>query len=550
MSPVFKAIRAIVDNPQKVEEVKTFLRGLPIAEKDKEKINSGIELCGNSKLQEGPYEVVTDPNGKSFLEVPTTEFIKIRNLISSQNNISSEYYSPEDTDKLVGLTSQEDSMLSALNNIKDFWHRAFGRRTGLFSWVLSWTFKRFGFSEFEKVEETLNSPSFVQGFAKYYKMAKNESKEKSNAFLGELFKENEPQQKLAKLALKTINIFNKLPEPFVKIFPLIFCIQNVTVPILSKFFFKEGLFSKLLNTLFVVNPWLDEFISSIMGVFQKEIKGTKESLKGYSKTQEDNPNKIEDSSPVNSIVLTSLDKEQYKLKKAVDKVNEAFDRLLGRKNNISSIALNIILRLYGFKDYQDFAERTIKKESFVRNLYKCLEEFSKENQEGGTIIDKKLSEKVKKYFPDSTKEQQKEQQVAKIILAVISMTNNLSEKFVKSGPKIFGQIYSFQYLFMPLVSKFLGNKGFIGKLLGFFAIVNPLVNDFCMDPIATFQEEVLSIRKETESIKHLLPQLPKVQIGNPVNYVVKTAKSVWDSVRNFVQGKFSGKAARVEPGLG
>ena len=195
------------------------------------------------------------------------------------------------------------------------------------------------------------------------------------------------------------------------------------------------------------------------------------------------------------------------------------------------------------------ANKTIKKEGFVQELHKCLTEFEiekKKKNENETTI---LNRIIDKHFSSADKkEQQKEQQVAKIALAVILMANNLSSGFVDKGPKRFGMFYSFQYLFMPIVSKLIGKESFIGKILEALAIVNPVINDFCLDPIATFREEVIGVKKETESIKHLLPQLPRVFTGKPITYIANTAKSIWNSIQQFVQKIGRSSEVNVEAG--
>ena len=540
MVEAIRAIKAVIHDPQKAKAIRGMFPGLPI---DKE-----IELRANNGLSEARLLSGSD----NVLEIPLAQFIELKksNNIAVENKDGAKGYSLEDKVQLLNASSYENSILGVLNNVKNFWRRAFGRKTGMFSWILSWTFQYLGFNDIDDVEKVIKQPSFVQGFAEYYKVAKNKSKEEANDFLKKYFEEDKSKQIVAKLALKTIKAFKMLPKWFVGIFPPIFCIQNILVPPLLKFFFKEeGKINKVLNVLFIGNPWIDEFVSTTMGVFNKEIKETKSYLKSASEQKENKPTENEDPSPIDSIVLTDLNEEQYKLRKALDKVNEGLERLLGRKSNVSSLIVYGALRCYGFKDYQDLANKTIKKEGFVQELHKCLTEFEiekKKKNENETTI---LNRIIDKHFSSADKkEQQKEQQVAKIALAVILMANNLSSGFVDKGPKRFGMFYSFQYLFMPIVSKLIGKESFIGKALELLAVVNPLLNDFCLDPVATFSEEVKAVQKETESIKHLLPQLPKVVTGKPITYIINTAKSIWNSIREFVQKFGKSKGINVEVG--
>lgn len=530
MVDAVRAIRAVIHNPQKASEVRESLAGLSQDEKEKQRLIKTTRIKPSSEITT-PYKFVTDLEGNDVLEISKDKFQEIKAQTNVENQ--GESISHEEKDQLIGLSKHEDSVFGALNNVRHFWHRAYGRRTGLFSWILSWTLKYAGFDDIEQVDKTLVDPQFVKGFAEY---KKKDSKEEANIALENNFKDNKSKQSLAKLALTTLNLFDKLPNWLVSVFPPIFCIQNVAVPFLKKFFFTEGPINIALNAMQIINPWLDEFASTLMGVFKKEINGAKQSLKAASEARnDDQPKRIEDDSQINSVVITDLgDEKQYKLKGAVDKVNQAFERLLGRKSNISSLVAHVILKCYGFDGYKDFAKKTIEKEGFIQNLNNLLSELGKkDNGNNGevTIFDQGFSEKLIKHFPDT-----KERQVAKILLSVISMTNNLSDNFIKNGPRTFGSIYSFQYLFMPIISKLVGHEGLLGKLCGFVAFVNPILNDLLLDPVATFQEEVLGVRKTTEPIKDLFPRLGLS--ANPINYVVKTGKLVWNSVQNFAKERF------------
>lgn len=439
----------------------------------------------------------------------------------------------EQQDRYLDFTPRENQINDTLNNVRHFLHRALGRTTGMFSRVLNWTLKYLGYDmkndSFSDVENTMKDPSFIREFASLHDAAKDTSADLNKTFNGDGKK-----QKLAGFLSKIINLFDKLPDKVVDKFPLLFCFHNVAIPWLAKIF-HEGILGKFFSFMRIINPWIDEFLSATMGVFKHEIKNVKRNIgelrnkPGESvEASRSQSSSIESKEEIDTISLSGLTKEQYSLKKIVDKVNSAFERLIGRENNISALVFKGILNTYGFSNYQQFARATVSTDDFILKLHKCLIEASEDKKAGET--ESTLNKKIDEVFHDDPKQCQ----VAKVLVSIISIAKDMDEKYITSYPRKFGNVYSWQYLFMPLLTVLVGNKGFFGKLFNFIADVNPIINDFCFDPLATFQEEIKGVKAESKSISHLLPEIPKLSWVGAYDRAFSSVRSIWGTIRKFI----------------
>lgn len=516
--------------------VKNQLGGLLVA-CGKDKVENLRVIQKSKALKDNEYKL-----DDGVLHTGQNRFNSILKLVKPQEAISNGCVF-EKEDRFLDLLPFEENINGALNNVRYFINRSLGRTTGMFSRVLKAIFGYLGFnisndSFINEANNNLTSPSFIKKVARHFYLNSVNGGEKSTSIDGG-FQNNDKQKGLAWLSLKIINVFNKLNPNFVTLFPLTFCFANVLTPWLAKLNGSVGTFFKILR---VVNPWIDEFLSTTMGVFKGEILKVKENLKGAQKVIESNdkeenilshecPGDIESkpSCEVDLIELSPFSKEQYALKKTVDEVSSGLERLIGKKNNISSVVINILLRSYGFKDYQDFAARTVHKPEFIMKLHECLHEAKRKVKAGEKDVS--LNREVENKFTDF-----KEKQVARVALALITLSRGLDEKQITVYPRVFGSFYSWQYLFMPLVTLIIGNKSLIGKSLNLIADINPIINDFCFDPLATFQEEIMTIRKESESISNILPVLPKVSLRQAIDKVLATGKEVWKNIKDFAAG--------------
>ena len=452
---------------------------LPISATDKERIRTG-EVC---TVQIGEAcqieEVKNDSLEKELVLKLTPEYFrKVLDLIHGSNDD----FEVTDTGRFITDDDKEQGAQSALDNVTDILRRIYGRRTGISSWILLWYLKKIGFKgkdDFEQIEKVLTDPVFMKKFAKYYSAIVKEDEQLAE----KEFSNNSKEQKIADLCVNIINFCDGIGKPFIDSIPMIFCIQNLLVPFLARWVFKESPINKFLSVMRGINPFLDELGAGIIGILKQEIVDIKDNLSGniqQPKTTEDG---------ISSIELTGLNKEQYELRKVVNNVNEACERLLGRNSTLSSIISNVILKLISFKNYQHFASETVKRPKFIPDFYDYLK-----------------GDKEKRF------ENETEGSVALGIKILVTAVKSMSDFVVDKLPKYFGGFYSFQYLLLPIVSGFIGEKGFLGKVLGFCRDFNPIFNDLFFDQLATFREEALGVKKilkQNKNIHDLFPEVPK-----------------------------------------
>lgn len=455
-------------------------------------------------------------------------------------------YTLEKTNKFPGLTSYEEQIQESLKSVSDMLGRSYGRRTGMFAWCLMLLLKFYGFEKdnYKPIEKVLKEdPDFVKQYAKYYSLLQNGEKGKANEYLEGNFNKDEKKQSLAKLVCFVMNTCNKLPSKFLFIFPIAFSVQNLLIPLFARVV-KTGPVGKLFDFMRLINPWISEFAAEPIGLYKSEIDNVKTTLpKEYksdaiTQAQPVNEPAEKDQEKVESIKVTNLTEQEYRLQKIVEKVNSAFERLFGRKTTLSSWLLTGLLWLSPkkYKNYQEFANRFVDNPEFIKKLCSYLIEI-KALKERGDISPKEESKLFKEKFANL-----EERTIARVAYIAISIANYVPDWLIYKAPKYFGLPYSFQNLFMPIITKFVKEEGFWGKLLGVVRDVNPIINDLIFDPASTFEEEIRSVRQESESIKDLLPKLVrKESVPKVLDTLFGHLKTLITSIRDFVKSRITRK---------
>lgn len=485
---------------------------------DPEKLNKVAKISVSDELEENNYEI-KPPKKKDDLQ----ELVLGRKLYKSvidalfdekdnQNSLQvGKDYIVEDTEEYPFFSEQEQKIHDVLVKATGILRRIYNRRTGLFSWGLLGVLKFLGFKElglfdddFEKIEkEILKDPEFTEKFSKYYLTTKESGSEAGNKLLLELFKGNKPKQNLSKLLLVTINTSNKLKEPFIKWFPTAFSIQNIVMPWLS-WIFPKGFMGRLFNFIKIINPWVDEFVNThtalsgdemltINKITEKLVCAKQDKACSVEKNDDKKEEKV-----IGNITLGDSDVQGYELRQIRDSLDSGIKRLFGKQRNAASWLVTFLLNHYGFKDYEDFEAKVVQKPQIIRALHEHLRSIKgKEDVSFAQAFD--LKDKLK----DSN-----EMNVAKGILAILSITNNMPEKYIKTIPQYFGLPYSILYLTLPIINNFIGEKSFFGKCIGFIQRVSPIVNDLAVDIIASAFEEVTLVKKVMAHNNSLFEKLP------------------------------------------
>ena len=214
---------------------------LLVGRDDVSKIGKVSEIKLSGKLEKG-YIVSNDG---SILTLPKTGFDELLHLTAPANKDGGENHLEEKQDYCVDFTQYENHIYKALNNVRDFFKRALGRTTGMFSRLLKLVIDSVGYrfdkgtleSVFSRIEkDTFNNPTFIRDFSKYFFKSNNISSSATVDIPEPDFQKNKLKHNFASFTLKTMNFFSKLPDIVVNYFPLAFCFQNVAVPLLSKNF--------------------------------------------------------------------------------------------------------------------------------------------------------------------------------------------------------------------------------------------------------------------------------------------------------------------------
>ena len=495
-------------------------------------------------------EEKADGSKEKILYLKPEEFQVIEQIVTGKNEGSQQTvrdmdYIVEPTGIINGFTQEEQQIYNAVQSVNDILRRASGRTTSFMSFILS---QYLGFDErgYDPFDTILKSPEFTQKFSAYLKLVKSGKKTEAQTYLQKAF-ENETdssqKQNIAKLVRKVSGLADFLPRWAINGLPLAFCIQNIAIPFMLRWF-KEGTVKNILSFVRGLNPWLDEFAFSHMGIYKSETLNIKDDLDSLSKSNNNsNDNtKAEPKDNYDSIELSNFNSDEYGLKSVLEQVHDGFQRLVGRGNNLSSLVAWLLLKVSGMGNFQKLAGITLKNNSFVKNLYQYLRRIS-------TSAESKAEGSPE---PAPAFDRKEERVVAYTVPKIVSVINSLDQSHVdkiNSATNWFGRVYSVQYLLMPILTAIVGEKGFIGKTLGVIRDINPILNDAFFDLVATFREELLSIFdivSNSANIKKLFGEIPikKGIWGAFANFqsLLSTARGYGHELYNRAAEAFSGSA--------
>ncbi len=412
----------------------------------------------------------------------------------------------------IELAPDEEKAHVSLHNVADILDRAYNRRTTLTSWIAYHVFKSYGFKEddFEPIKNILKDPEFAKVFAEYKRRAEIDPLD-AQKFLSGTFQEKdgeaepEVKQKLVKNAIFLIDNYNKLNLDFVKLFPKIFCIQNIAMPFL-KWLCPNV---KLFDFMVTVNPWVYDLVSENMGNYVGEI----EAIQNVSKSKD----KI-----LGEIKLSPLTYKEFSLQKIIKNISSGFERILGKESTVSSIIVNKVLKDNQYNSFQEFAKEfteDTKDDGFIKKLYEGLKEGA-----GSDIPENKFNDYKKSWG-------------AKIIWGITSFARSIPAKKIKEYSNIFGAIFVPLNLAMPILAKVF-DKGLLGFVTNSALKIFPIANELLFDNLANFRKEMLDIQKETsdESIASLFPAInPKATY----QACTSSLSNLYDTVKAFFSKKFS-----------
>ena len=450
-------------------------------------------------------------------------------------------YIIEATDRFFGFSNDEQKVYDLLKNISDMLSRVYDRRTNSSAWALLMYLQRLGIEDDgkesvpKKIDKMLKDPAFVRMFTEYLRL-KRTDRGKAEAYLQAAFQEDEnaeQKKEIAKLSSKIIGISSGLPDWVVSIFPVLFTAQNILMPwfVDEREDSKKGLFSKLANMMVIINPWIGDYFTELLGNLMKEVRG----IRSVSNTLfvDNNPRgkntagqkdiREHEGVLVDEVKLTDYNHEEYGLQKIVKEVNDASERIFGKNTTLSSLLLNGMLWLFSSKNknYQKFAAQYVENPIFIKKLCDYLKKGEKAN------IDE-----VFKDLPGGSV-------VSRIILGIVKGVRSISEDTIKKVTSTFGFIYSIQNLFIPILAHVF-KRGFLGGLIRFLRRANPPINDLFIDHLGNFRKEILSVLNA--KMIHLFPKLD-IKLG--INGLVQNFKSVLGTIRGFVGNRFN---KGVQPG--
>lgn len=487
-------------------------RSKPLTEAEQKAIQGELKIKFSDDIGEG---FKRDSDGQSLIlnRASFNELVQCAVEEKKSDQVLEEYVI-EDTERYSGFSKSESIAQQTLNNISDILERVHSRRTNSPSWILSLLLRSFGLKkdDYLQVKKLLERPDFIKVFAEYLNIKEKQGKVEANKVLdGKLQNQELNGQKLIKLCSFLKSVFDYVPRPFVNVFPLAFSLQNIFMPWLSDHVLKEDtVLKKVADTMVVLNPWIGDYCSEILGNFKQEIRNIKNS-KGDNKIHTLSVNSNGENLEVGELNLTSLNSNEHKLQKIMKKVNEGFDRLFGKQNTLSSLAMTGILWLSGNgTEYGRFAAKYVDNPEFIKKFYKYLEGGCKEN-------------------PDDVFK--RSSLIAKIILGAVQFSRSMSEGFIKNTSNIFGLFYSIQNLFMPILSMFVKEGGF-GKVVRFLRNANPLINELFVDHIGNFRKEILDIQRAP--LSNLFPQFdPGIKKG--LSNAIEYGRALLGNIRSFGQ---------------
>jgi len=204
-----------------------------------------FDASGNI-LKEGEPSVLPDNNDKappvkekkyhvlSLVGDKARIITELRAQLNSGNQlIEGVHYVDETYKKSPDFTGEQGRVHSILTNVIEILDRTFNRRTTLTSWALLAYLKKAGldiddFSPIKAlVEDPNRAPDFIEKYTNYLKI---KSIEPSKA----LEKFTEDEKKIVKLFSRTTDFYNSFSMGFVRIFPIVFSIENIALPIVNR----------------------------------------------------------------------------------------------------------------------------------------------------------------------------------------------------------------------------------------------------------------------------------------------------------------------------
>lgn len=447
------------------------------------------------------------------------------------------------------LSPFEQTVNHSLVKVSDILRRVFNRRTGLMSWILTWSLKSAGLREidangedqgsinnsFTDVQNRLVDADFTKKFAKVLELTErsgNYSKSDVNDAISKIFEGDKVGQSLAKLAQFTRATSNALPKEFIKWFPRVFSIANMAVPLVSKMFFKNSSIGHALEWVRVFMPAADEFVNTYTALCGDEMNKIKEDVYNPDRNKIETCHVDEDGKVCNesdaeyaigTVELSEMDSEGFRFQQVRDELSSGFKRLFGRERNLVGWVVNLAVRGQGgFKDYEDFERQVIKDPRVLHETYNHLKEKNAESSE-------ELFDGIGERFGNSVQEN-----TSKSFLGVMSLVNNLSEDFINKVPKAFGLPYSFFYLGSPIVSKVLnktlGENSWLAWGFDWLSRLAPIINDCGVDILASGFEEAKFSKEvmQSEASRDLFEGLPAGKAAT------KAARSVlWDGLTSM-----------------
>lgn len=456
--------------------------------------------------EEVSYELVVDKQ-KALVN-------KLRAEIETTQNLN-EHYVVKEKDYHLDLLPQENHALEILRNTSNILDRAFNRRTTLSSWLLFGYLATLGFKgdDFNEIKGKVQEPEFVKKYHQYLVTKELNPKKALSLF-------NEKEQKLVKLYSAVSGFYKKLNLGFVRWFPVGFTIQNISMPWVAKIF-STGIINKLANGMMILNPWINEFTENL-GNYFIEVGKLQE---GFNKVLSDKAQpKEEKSLDVDSTIkLSKFNSKENTLNNIVSKMNEALERLFGKKNTVSSLCLNAVLKVFLGENYQTFASQFVDNEGYIKKFATHLEQENKQTDKAPEVF-KKGS--VNEY-------------AAKVIAAGVRFVKSMPRETMKRITNRFGLTYAILNPLMPLLAHVF-KKGPISWVVHTLRDIGPLFNDLLVDHLANFRKEILDIKTETEkdNVKELFPEF---DTKNTVGSVIDNARSLWDTIRSFAR-KFNFRA--------
>lgn len=462
-------------------------------------------LENDQSVKKGKYHVLSLTGDKARI------ITELRAQLNPSNQImEGVHYVEEAYKKSPDFTGEEGRVHSVLTNVVEILDRTFNRRTTLTSWALLAYLKKAGldiddFTPIKAlVEDPNKAPDFIKKYTNYLKIKSIEPSKALEEF-------TEDEKKIVKLFSRTTDFYNSFSMGFVKIFPIVFSVENIALPIVNRISSwlagENNFISRTIEKFMVINPWLNEFAESLGNYYQEigKLQGTLRMTPEEVRVEESKTKTLEE------IEFSGFENNhEYNLNKIVSKVDDAAARLLGKGNTVSSMVLGQVLRSFadeGKGSYKDFIKDYRDNPVFVKKFHNHL-----------TTVDGDDKEVLEKWWDKS---------VAKIVSGVVGVVSSFSNETLNKITNYFGIANAVVNPVVPFLSLFI-RKGPIASILHFTRDVLPIFSDLFVDHIANFRKEVVEIKKvtEDEEVRKLFPDLKK-----GVEPFVDNITGVWNSVK-------------------